>query len=166
MRLPVTVLAAVLMSAGCRYQPEIVPMAGSRSAIAALAGTWEGSFTGDENGRLGTIAFIIRAGSDTAYGDVAMFPRLGSPAMPMDHASAVPRGQPAAPHMLRVAFVYVSRDVVEGTLEPYLAPDCECVVRTTFSGVVDGDRIAGRFVTLMPDGTSQRGEWLIRRERR
>jgi hypothetical protein len=46
---------------------------------------------------------------------------------------------------LPIDFVAVHADVVENALEPYVSPDCDCIVSTTFVGQVRGDEIAGSF---------------------
>ena len=43
---------------------------------------------------------------------------------------------------------------MQGVLEPFHDPDCDCVVTTSFVGVVRGDSITGRYVS--------RGESMIR----
>jgi hypothetical protein len=65
----------------------------------------------------------------------------------------------ASPQQLRIDFVAVQADSVRGTLEPYVAPDCECTATTTFVGAVNGDRIDGTFVTRSGRREMAQGRW-------
>lgn len=60
--------------------------------------------------------------------------------------------------------MHVSDGVVEGALEPYVAPDCRCVVTTRFHGTVLGAGIVGDYVTEAGQGLRQRGTWRVRRK--
>ena len=55
--------------------------------------------------------------------------------------------------------------LLRGELEPYIAPDCECVVRTIFRGVLEGDRVEGEYVTRSDGGLQQEGRWYVTRRR-
>jgi hypothetical protein len=61
--------------------------------------------------------------------------------------------------------VSVGGGTITGTLEPYVSPDCECVVTTTFTGHIAGDTIDGIFVTRMPSGLLLEGAWQVTRRR-
>lgn len=52
-------------------------------------------------------------------------------------------------------------------LDAYQAPDCSCVLTTTFVGHANGDRIDGTFRTVGdPRATdAQTGRWSVRRRR-
>ena len=67
-----------------------------------------------------------------------------------------------APEVLRVTFVAVQHDMVRGQIEPYIAPDCKCVVVTEFLGTIAGDSVVGRYDTRGA-GVRQEGRWSIRR---
>ena len=161
---PLIQLSLVTLAlAACRYQPAPVPVRGSPGDIASLAGTWEGEYSSDESRRSGSITFTIRAGSDTAFGDVAMIPAVGAPLVAADAATHVHLQHVRAPELLRVTFVSVSAGLVEGALEPYVAPDCSCVVTTVFRGTAAGDRLTGEYVTQGDNGLRQRGRWSMQR---
>ncbi len=158
------VLAAIAaMAFGCRYRPEPVPVLGSPGDLAQLAGDWDGEYSSPGARRSGSISFQITAQGDSAFGDVLMRVLAGEVApRPVDllaghahHARSV--------ELLAIKFVTVAGGSVEGELEPYIAPDCQCVARTTFYGRVDGDAIRGTFVTTNDRGPTQRGEWWVRR---
>jgi len=157
------ILLAGLAAAGCRYRPEPIPIQGERAEIARLAGTWVGEYTGTVSGRTGSITFVLKAGTDSAFGDVLMIPTGNRNALmpadnPVDH-----RSHAGSPQVLRVSFVSVVSGRVFGTLEPYIAPDCECIVRTTFDGAVGGDAVEGTFVTRAR-GFEQTGRWRVMRK--
>lgn len=156
------VLAPVLWA--CAATPAPVLLQGSRAEIASLAGDWEGSYGSVESRRDGSITFRVRAGSDTAFGDVMMIPDAsGLRIMAEDAQTRAHAAHVSAPDFLRITFVHVSDGVVEGALEPYIAPDCKCVVRTVFRGTIRGDRIAGEYVTRGDAGLRQTGTWSVRR---
>lgn len=150
----------------CRYQPAPVPISGERASVASLAGRWVGEYRGHESGRIGNIVFTIRVTGDSAFGDVMMFQpglQLAYPPAdsPVDHARHA-----ASPELLAIRFVSITTDVVSGELEPYVAPDCECTVRTTFIGRVRGDTVAGTFETRAPGLPLQTGRWQMMRDLR
>lgn len=156
-------LVAVL--AACRYQPTPVQLQGSPADIAAMAGKWDGSYSGDQSGRNGSIAFEVQAGKDTAFGDVLMEPRMGGQLIAADRESGAHAMHVSNPALLRVTFVRVSGGLVEGALEPYIAPDCQCVVSTVFRGSVRSATIEGEFITTGPMGLRQTGKWSVARQK-
>ena len=66
-------------------------------------------------------------------------------------------------NQLRIDFVAVRSDSVRGVLEPYIAPDCQCAVSTTFFGKVEDGRIAGRFQTRNAGRVQAEGSWEMKR---
>jgi hypothetical protein len=153
------------VAAGCHYQAAPVPISGAHASIASLAGRWVGEYRGLESGRSGNIVFAIRVSGDSAFGDVLMFQPglqlLYSPAdSPIDHARHAP-----STDLRAIQFVSVVNDLVSGALEPYVAPDCECTVRTTFIGRVRADTVAGTFETRAPGLPLQVGRWQVMRSR-
>jgi hypothetical protein len=155
---------AILCVLACRYQPSPVLLRGSPPEIAALAGDWSGEYSGTQSGRSGSITLRIAAGSDTAFGDVTMLGDAGQRFVaadaPRDHLAHA-----RSADVLRVTFVRVADGRVSGALEPYTAPDCQCVVTTTFSGTVQGDVVEGTFVTRAAQGLEQTGRWRVTRRR-
>ena len=159
LRLPLLVCAL----AACASVSAKTPVTGNAAAIDQLAGNWEGLYTSDETGRSGTIAFRLRAGSDTAEGDVVMTPREAmDAASPSVHQSRVT----SASEVLTIRFVFVSDGEVQGVLNPYRDPDCRCTLTTTFRGMLRGNAIEGSFVSE-GDGvhhTPTRGRWRVERK--
>lgn len=160
-----TLALAALVAAACRYQPLPIPVRAEPGALAALAGNWAGSYQGDQTGRSGSITFRVSERGDSAFGDVLMVPADGVLPHPVD-APAEHLTHARSPQMLSIAWVALADDRVRGTLEPYVAPDCQCRVVTTFTGAVAGDRVSGTFVTRTADGVEQTGRWRVSRHRR
>jgi hypothetical protein len=160
-------LVAVGSVAGCAGKPAAVPIAGNAAGMSALSGRWEGEYHSSQTGRGGSIVFTLTAGTDSATGDVLMIPSGTNQPIMREGAGRLPStASGAAPAVLSIRFVRVEGGKVSGALDPYRAPDCDCVVSTTFIGDLSGDRIAGTFTTR--GGTSSApvtGEWEVRRRR-
>ena len=152
-------LGIAVASAGCRYEPSPVRLEGSASDIAALAGEWIGEYSSLDSRRSGSITFTIRAGRDTAFGDVVMVPSGGNAVMAADVDARVHAGHSVAPEVLRITFVRVFGGMVAGELEPYVAPDCACVVRTVFQGTVKSQTVSGEYFTSNGANLRQQGRW-------
>jgi hypothetical protein len=90
------------------------------------------------------------------FGEISCGSAADNPAQHRLHARS--------PQVLQVSFVAVADARVSGTLEPYLAPDCQCVVHTTFTGSISGDVVKGTFVTRVPGGAEQGGRWKVMRQ--
>ena len=160
-----TVLSALLSTAllgACTYAGTPVPLSGSANDVGRLAGRWDGEFWSDESGRGGTLLFTIRAGTDTALGDVVLNSGMTDPVIAADARDPQHLRHSRAPEVLRVTFVAVQGEMIRGQIEPYIAPDCKCVVVTEFLGTLAGDTVAGRYDTRGP-GVRQEGRWSMRR---
>jgi hypothetical protein len=158
--------ATLTFTAACRYTPTPVVLQAAPADIQSLAGSWEGTYQGRESERTGTITFTIDARSDTAHGDVLMEAPMRHQFIAADVASGEHRQHSRAPEVLRITWVGLHRGFVEGALEPYIAPDCQCTVKTVFTGsvVADGDEIKGEFVTTGAT-LRQQGTWTVRRKK-
>ncbi len=163
-------MAALLLTAtqgACRYQQAPVQLQGAPAEIATMAGEWRGEFSSVESGRSGSIMFTVRAAGDSAFGDVLMTLAMqgGQPLIAADANTAQHLMHATSAELLRITFVHVARGEVEGRLEPYVAPDCKCVVTTTFRGTVlaNGEVINGTYVTSGAQGLHQEGRWTVRR---
>ena len=156
------VSAMAVLAFGCRYRPEPVPVLGVHLDIELLSGDWEGEYSNPDSHRGGSIFFRIASHGDSAFGDVLMrVPANEVAPRPVDLLTGHEQHAQSA-ELLNISFVRVAGGNVQGELEPYIAPDCGCVARTTFYGRVAGDVIQGTFVT-MTDRGPQRGEWWVRR---
>jgi hypothetical protein len=154
--------AMVVFAFGCRTQPVPVHVEGDPVSIAWLAGSWTGEYLGGSAARGGSLGFTLRRGTDSLYGDVTMVGSTGQPLRPADPID-VHRSHVQAPQRLRIDFVAVHADVVQGILEPYVSPDCECIVATTFVGQVHGNVIAGIFATRHLGRVVGEGRWEMHR---
>jgi hypothetical protein len=158
---PLTLLF-MLVAAGCATTPPPpVPVTGAPADLGGLVGEWSGDYWSPTTGRRGTIRFALEAETGAARGEVWMFPadRVaagGESAAGRDHVSAA---------ALQIRFVRVGPEgAISGTVEPYRDPECDCMVSTTFTGELDGDRREGTYTTrggLTHSATG--GSWEARR---
>jgi hypothetical protein len=155
----------VILVSACQFNPTPVAIAGDPGSIRALAGTWSGTYLGTDTRRTGNITFTIRTEDDSAFGDVQMEPPPGAGILRPADDPMLHRAHARGPQFLAVRFVGVVGGEISGALEPYVAPDCECTVRTTFTGRVIMDTVRGTFETRAPLLAVQTGTWAITRIR-
>ena len=154
---------AVALITGCGSTSQMpVRLQGDPASMARLAGTWTGQYWGGGGGRGGSLSFTLRSGTDSLYGDVTMIDSRGQQIRAADQT-----GEHAmharSPQHLRIDFVAVRADSVRGVLEPYVAPDCNCTVSTTFFGQVRGNEIKGTFQTRSGGRVQAEGAWEMKR---
>lgn len=139
-----------LVVTACGSSASQVQVKGDDNAVIALAGEWEGTYTGADPGRQGTIHFHLTVGRHTAEGNVLMRP-----------AGAVEKPQP-----LQIRFVEVDDGgTVSGKIGPYRDPQCHCMMEAEFIGKLSGDVIEGLFTTSQDGGKlSQQGRWSAHRK--
>jgi hypothetical protein len=127
--------------------------------VSPLIGQWSGEYANPETGRSGTVAFTLRAGESAAFGEVVMVPNTA--------ALGVPSGSSAqARTPLRINFIRKEGGGVVGTLDPYVDPECNCRVKTTFQGKFsDSATIEGTFATEGVAGgrAPTGGNWRVKR---
>lgn len=157
-------VVAVALLASCATIPTKTPVQGDRQALLALVGEWEGTYESRETGRSGEISFTLRAGVDTALGQVVMTPHADNNV----GGSVDGRGPTiTAPELLTIRFVLAEGDQVYGVLDLYRDPVCGCPLETRFTGRRSGDTIRGKFVSegsgIFHQPTS--GEWRVTRKR-
>jgi len=128
-----------------------VPMGGAKSDISAMAGHWEGTYSSEATKRTGSIVFDVKSGKDMAKGDVLMVPK-----------GATAPTSSAMPQVLSISFVNAEGGVVKGTMDPYMDPECNCEVQTTFVGLRKGDTMEGTFTTTGPTNVTT-GKWSMHR---
>ena len=146
-------ILSLALAIGCATTSAPVPVEGTPSNVAALSGHWEGSYESEATGRTGSIMFDLVAGEDHARGDVVMIPRGSTNAYrPAPRPTGEGTGSPATAELLSIRFVRADGETVNGTLDPYWDPDCNCEVTTTFVGAIFGDRIAGTFTSMRTAG--------------
>jgi hypothetical protein len=137
-----------------------VPVAGTRSSIASLAGRWEGEYSSEATGRSGSVVFDLKPGDTVARGDVLMVPRGAHAPAEASRLPGTSETLQTMPQVLRIGFV------VKGTMDPYRDPDCDCEVQTTFVGRVSGDTIEGTFTTTGAGASPiTTGRWKMTRKK-
>ena len=153
-------LLGVMMLAACTYHPSRFPIYGTTDDRAPLAGEWFGEFTSTGTGRNGNIGFRLEPGRDSASGDVSMETfYVGAQVRYQEHR---PHPGAAAAPALRIRHVRAGASILEGVIEPFHDPDCDCMVTTRFRGVVRGDSIAGTYVGR-GGATTREGAWHVTR---
>lgn len=164
MRGLVTVLVSGVLLASCATLPTKTPVQGDQQALRALEGEWNGTYESNETGRRGDIYFTLRAGVDTAVGQILMTPRVENQVNGTVDGRA---REIVSPALITIRFVAAEGDQVYGMLDPYRDPVCGCPLETRFSGRRSGDIIRGIFVS---DGSGifhhpTSGEWRVTRKR-
>jgi hypothetical protein len=163
MRFPVAVLALALAGACHSSPPAPVPLSGTQSGFAALAGEWAGSYESQQTGRSGSIVFTLESGDDHAHGDVTMIPRGTSTPLRAARTGSADNG-PMPAQLLNIRFVRATGEGVSGAMEPYTDPECGCSAVTTFEGRQRGNTIEGTFSTSRSDrGGTTTGTWTVTR---
>ena len=157
--------ALLLALVACARPPAVVTLEGEPAAIGTLAGQWQGEYWGAESGRSGTIDFSVSGSRDSVSGEVRMVDPVGRQLQSVD-PSGLHRTHVRSEQSLAIQFVRVSETGVSGRMEPYVAPDCQCSVSTSFVGVVRGDSIVGTFVTEFPGGGLDEGHWRVVRAKK
>ncbi len=90
----------------------------NRPPIQSLAGEWEGTYWSRSfDDRKGVLTFALKAGTDSAYGDVTMFPTRGQAIYSAD-TKAEHALHSQQPQSLFIEFVRVAGGSVEGGSSP------------------------------------------------
>src|SRR5688572_25015203 len=98
--------AALLAGLGaCAPVVSTTPVHGDAIAISRLDGEWNGEYSSTETGRSGAIYFRLRAGADTAEGDVIMSPSQGASANVAEGRTAPTPPSGAPEPVLTIRFV-------------------------------------------------------------
>lgn len=169
---PLALGLAAVCSASCSSAPSPAPAvpveAAKKSDFSALVGKWTGGYQSEVTGRSGSIVFELKAGDATAHGDVLMWPKGSKePLTPPPGGNPTEERLRTMPRVLSITFVQSRGGYVTGTMDPYTDPDCQCQVRTTFVGSIDGDVIVGEFTTERFDkqGEPVKGTWKVARQK-
>jgi len=164
MRRTIIVGTVAALLTACQSTPAPpIRLQGEPSAIARLAGGWTGQYWGGSGGRGGSLEFALRSGSDSLYGDVVMLDPRGQQLKAADPMEAHVQHVQTPSH-LRIDYVLAKGDSLRGVLEPYVSPDCECTVTTTFFGQVRGDKMSGLFETRSGARLRAQGSWELARK--
>lgn len=154
--------------AACGRRPPSIELSSSDFDLNPLVGEWRGTYSSPVTGRTGTIAFTLRAGEGAASGNVVMIPKADSLLTP-EEREAVSNVSSAQRALLKIHFVRKEGGTLNGTLDPYRDPDCDCLATTTFHGVFrDAGTIDGTFTTVpsAPGGSVTSGKWTAKRVRK
>ena len=132
--------------------------------VQLLAGRWEGTYQSDETGRMGSIVFELKAGTDSAFGDVVMVPaRAELPPAPRAAQAIEPMPPPA--RVITISFVRCLAGEVSGHMDPYEDPDTHERVYTSFEGRLRGNTLAGTFVSVYQASDRRTGgTWSVARK--
>jgi hypothetical protein len=165
-----SVLLGLVLLACTPKAPAIEVMSGDFD-LNPLVGQWQGTYRNTETGRVGTIAFTLRAGETAAFGRVIMLPHSADSAAAAnaDPAALSTSLNETGRQALTISFVRKEGGKLIGTLDPYMDPDCKCTVNTSFAGsFVDAATIEGTFTTAGPasDRAPTHGTWKVIRLRR
>ncbi len=161
-------IAALISSASCGLAMRPVRLDASRATWESLAGEWRGEYTMTGHDRRGLIAFRLNAAEQQAAGDVLMIPEHAAwPYEPMSHSDPrAPFQTERTSQLLTIRFVSADRGMLRGTMAPYWDPDRECQAWVSFLGSIDGNTIAGSFVSVCEDGVrTLNGRWKVERRR-
>jgi hypothetical protein len=123
---------AVLTMAACESPRAAIPVVANPEWRASLVGQWHGEYASPATGRSGSIVLYLAEGEDHAHGDVLMIPRGGSDLY----------------QLLTIRFVRAKGRQISGMLDRYWDPDCNCEVKTSFTGEINGDKIEGTFTSI------------------
>jgi hypothetical protein len=164
------VIAAATIVWACGGASTPVPVAGTASDLAALAGDWSGEYSSEESGRSGSIVFRLVGGTDSATGDVVMIPSWGGGpgAGGVSRTGApTPGANPPAPQVLAISFVRIEGGRVSGRLAPYTDPVCGCALVTVFEGQLKGDVLEGTYRSHhSAENRIVSGRWQVKRQHR
>lgn len=154
-------------AAGCSYAMRPVAFAAPHEEWEGLAGDWRGEYTIGGRERHGLIEFRLKALEHQASGDVVMIAdRFVWPMAGMPPKDGFPRQPPASTQLLTIRFVEAAGGEIRGNMDPYWDPDRNCRAWASFLGSVDGDVIAGSFISVCDDGARVLGgRWHVERRR-
>lgn len=161
------ILAAALAAStiACGRRTPGIDVSSSDFDVNPLVGEWRGTSHNPETGRSGTIAFTLLAGESSASGNIVIIPRPDSLLTPEERELLSDVSAPKR-QVLRIDFVRKEGGKLNGTLDPYVDPECNCRVTTTFQGTFrDARTIEGTFtiVPSVPGHGITSGTWKVTR---
>lgn len=158
----VVLAAGATLVWGCASTTQRLPVQSASGNLAALAGEWRGEYTSPENGRTGTIYFLLQTGENSAAGDVVMLAGRGARVVDWEDRVTMASARFLA-EVLTVSFVSFDNGMVSGRMGPYRDSDCGHMHVTTFFGEVQDNRISGRFISRSDAHEPHVGEWIANR---
>ena len=154
-----TIVAVTI--AGCA-SATLIPMTGTVADLSALAGEWNGTYEARESARRGTMWLKLAGGANQANGEARMIPRGQSDSYGPDNPAKSPPRQPT--QFLSISFIRVSSHDIDGRLDQYWDPNCQCFANTVFRGRLYGDELKGTFETRLANGAVASGRWRATRK--
>lgn len=137
-----------LLSACAATSQPPVTVKGGDMDLMRLAGRWYGVYSGTESGRKGTIHFSLYKGTRVAEGEVVMN-----------------ADKPELAKTLKIRFVRIGGNQIQGKIGPYQDPKCKCSVVTEFTGRMAHNKIQGTFITrVQGKPIVQHGSWSVVRK--
>ena len=164
-------IVATAMSAltlACATKPPGTDVSSSDFDLHPLVGVWRGDFKSSQTNRSGIVAFTLRAGESVAEGNVIMIPRPDSLLTP-EEREALDNVANGGRSVVPITFIRKEGGKMNGTLDPYRAPDCDCTVTTTFEGTfTNADTIEGTYTTVPSKAGASvtGGTWKVTRVKR
>ena len=126
-----------------------IPVKGTSSEVMTIAGEWSGSFQEVGSERHGDVNFALDSGRHSGEGKVVAYADASN----------------QQSQVLRIKFVKIAGEAITGTIAPYNDPRCNCTVKTSFDGVINGDSIIGSYVVSSDEAeVERRGEWSAERQ--
>ena len=162
-----SVALTIAFASGCSVAMRPVTFDAKPAEWERLAGDWRGDYTITGRDRHGVIEFSLKAVEREASGDVLMIAdRFGWPMTGMPPKDGAVRPAPSGPQLLTIRFVEAAGGEIRGNMDPYWDPDRNCRAWASFLGSVDGDVIAGSFISVCDDGARVLGgRWRVERRR-
>jgi hypothetical protein len=157
----------LVLASACAANLPPIQVDGTSRDLDRLVGQWTGEYQSDEDqGRTGSIAFILGAEERVAKGDVLTSPR--NVAMRFEGRDpewvATGRTLGSASQSLTIHFVRAEDQRLYGELDPYWDPDLQCEAVTRFEGVRAGNTIRGTYETTFPSlRIKKTGRWTVTR---
>lgn len=158
---PIAGLAASMVA--CATKTPGTEVTASDFDLNPLVGEWRGNYSSAQTGRTGTIAFTLRAGQSSASGNVVIIPRPDSLLTPAEREMLSNVSNPGRT-AVSIHFLRKEGGNVNGTLDSYRDPDCDCMVTTTYQGTfTDGRTIEGTYTTVpsTPGSSVTGGKWRV-----
>lgn len=162
-----TLVVASILTAACAWRRTPVPIISDSGSTALLVGDWSGEYSSRETGRSGSISFELASEKDTAYCDIVMVPKVPTlQVVTRDRAEGPVAASSAPAQPLKIRFIRLGEGRVSGTLDPYVDPECNCRVTTTFDGrITSADIIEGTYTTRGSGISESKGTWKVNRQR-
>lgn len=162
---PIFAACLAASTIACATKTPGIELTSSDFDLTPLVGEWRGTSNNPQTGRSGTIAFTLRAGESSASGNIVIIPRADSLLTPEERELLSNVSAPKR-QVLQIRFIRKEGGNLNGTLDPYLDPDCNCQVTTTFQGSFrDARTIEGTFtiVPSQPGHGITNGTWKVMR---